>query len=532
MSITIKDCLQLPSLSLGNVIAGHKGLNNIVNTVSVVEFDNYDDNFRTANELLITAFYSIKDDVSAQCIAIEEFKRSGDVGMVLFYSDMILKSISPKVIETANNLDFPIILLPGDNMGLRYSDVINDVMEAIFINRKTSNFFVNNTIERISQLSESNRNITSVLKFASDYAKAAFFLCDNSLNLIAASYWPSTNKIDFELVKSVFKNDDNLKFSIVDSLITNYSYEYHKVPFLDKNGTSLNLFAINRNNRLNSTVLNQIIEVIQLFAVIWNYNLNLSIKEALIPALIQGNLELINSIAVDQNINLSAINAIMFIDVNAEVSEASSLAISKQLVNKIQLIFQGNCNNIIVDIFGKHIVILGSYNKSLAFDNILLDELSNELKKLKYKNYFAFFTDLNIRIEARNVYIKYCDNIEIASKIYPYTTFFSSTEIEFALKCKNILNSVNNEKQHYFELLSPIMEDNEEDLLLTLTTYFLDANSESKKTAELLFVHRNTIQYRLSKIKTMLNCEINKLPMSYEVYLAVALYRITSFQRP
>ena len=39
MSVTLRDCLKLPSLSLGKVIAGHKGLSSIVTTVSVLEFE-------------------------------------------------------------------------------------------------------------------------------------------------------------------------------------------------------------------------------------------------------------------------------------------------------------------------------------------------------------------------------------------------------------------------------------------------------------------------------------------------------------
>lgn len=81
MSVTIKDCLQLPSLSLGSVIAGEKGLDSIVNTVSVVEFDTPGDSYSISNELLLSALYSIKDDVDAQCRALEEYKKCGEVGL-------------------------------------------------------------------------------------------------------------------------------------------------------------------------------------------------------------------------------------------------------------------------------------------------------------------------------------------------------------------------------------------------------------------------------------------------------------------
>ena len=75
------------------------------------------DSYSISNELLLSALYSIKDDVDAQCRALEEYKRCGEVGLVLFYADRILERIDDKLIETANRLSFPIIVLPGADMG-------------------------------------------------------------------------------------------------------------------------------------------------------------------------------------------------------------------------------------------------------------------------------------------------------------------------------------------------------------------------------------------------------------------------------
>ena len=38
MAITVSDCLRLPSLREAKVVAGHKGLNKFVTTVSVLEY--------------------------------------------------------------------------------------------------------------------------------------------------------------------------------------------------------------------------------------------------------------------------------------------------------------------------------------------------------------------------------------------------------------------------------------------------------------------------------------------------------------
>ena len=44
--------------------------------------------------------------------------------MILFYSDIVLDGIDERLIATADELDFPLIVLKGNDMGLKYSDVI------------------------------------------------------------------------------------------------------------------------------------------------------------------------------------------------------------------------------------------------------------------------------------------------------------------------------------------------------------------------------------------------------------------------
>ena len=46
-------------------------------------------------------------------------------------------------------------------------------------------------------------------------------------------------------------------------------------------------------------------------------------------------------------------------------------------------------------------------------------------------------------------------------------------------------------------ILKPLLESNDNHLLLeTLSVYHLDADCEIKKTSEVLYIHRNTVQYR------------------------------------
>lgn len=137
MSITVRDCFNLPSLSAAKLVAGHQGLDSIVKTISVTEFDDYGDDFYVPDEIVITSFYSVKDDVSEQCRILEHSKDSGDVAVILFYSDIIMHGIDSRLLDTANRIRLPLIVLPEDNISLKYSDVISEVMEAVVLDKQS-----------------------------------------------------------------------------------------------------------------------------------------------------------------------------------------------------------------------------------------------------------------------------------------------------------------------------------------------------------------------------------------------------------
>ena len=505
MSITIKDCLNLPSLSLGKVIAGKKGLDNIVTTISVLEFNDTDDpDITTPNELLISALYCVKDDVDAQCRLIEKAKRSGDVGLILFYSDAVLASVDEKVIKIADFLHFPIILMPEKDMGLKYSDVISDVMEAIFMDRKAKNYFVSDTTYRLSQSPEKDRTPYMVLRLASNYAKASFFLCDHKENLIAASFWPVANHMDFNEVQILYKHHDD------PSLRT------YRVDFSDKNGTQLALYTVTQNTRLNTSILNEVVEVIQLFSLLWNYNLDLHSPEALLPPLLEGDLERVEFICKKNNVDLTRYNELQILQTPADAP------ITAKRMRDIFAELKIPC---VLDSFGNYTVAL--YENVDPVKNSMLDiDLQSYMLSEKVTPFSSVLHSNNMVEDAPSFYQMFTSNIGSLKKIYPRKEIFNYSDILFVNRVLSIFTSVDRDSKYYTDLLAPLVKDSDTELLPTLLTYLLDANAEVKATSEMLFVHRNTVLYRLNKIRSLLNCNLNDLPQSYDIYVAAAIKRL------
>ena len=64
------------------------------------------------------------------------------------------------------------------------------------------------------------------------------------------------------------------------------------------------------------------------------------------------------------------------------------------------------------------------------------------------------------------------------------------------------------------------------ELLQTMETYLLDCDSSVTLTAQTLYVHPNTIKYRIRKLSDIFGRRIDQMPAAFDFYRAVALQRI------
>ncbi|NLY82877.1 MAG: PucR family transcriptional regulator [Clostridiales bacterium] len=507
MSITLRDCLKLPIMKRGQVIAGEKGLTKIIDNVNVIEFENGDEEFQTTNELSLSALYCAKDDVNMQCATIASLNNSGGIGLVLFYADVILGGVHPKLIETANTLNFPLIVMPKSDMMISYSSVISEIMELIFSDKRNKIFLVNEIIERVSQMPEEYQTIDNVLKIISDRIKASLFLSNDRNVMIASAKWPQGLDLEYE---NVLKKDNN-------------EYTYYTEEFLVKNFVSLTLRVADGNNNVSKELLIQSTKAIELFVVLWNYNLNSSVRESVISAILSSNFSLAEYIKKECNIDQSVFKTMMLIKLPIDKNDREHRNL---IIYKLNSIFNKHLKQSIIDYYGSNIVVLFPCERSIAKSNMLKEEFVEYLDSLEINCSYSVFSEQETFKNLYNSYMLYQESIEFAKLIYPLKTKFIIEELSFSKNCYKKLNSVYDVGDKLIKLLQPLYDETDEPLSETLTVYLLDADSEAKKTAELLYIHRNTVQYRLNKIRELLGFDITKFPASIDVYMAVALARL------
>ena len=186
MSVTILDIMHLPSLQEARIVAGMNGINRSIASVSVLEaaaakdldidLPGHATNY--GQEIILTAFVAYRDSVDAQCEAIHALHKEGEAGIIIFYVGSILPSIDPRVIDLANELEMPIIVMPEGRLDLRYSDVICEIMEAIINDRRENSYFTTEVIERISHLGTSQRSINNAVAIIRDRVQCSIYLMD------------------------------------------------------------------------------------------------------------------------------------------------------------------------------------------------------------------------------------------------------------------------------------------------------------------------------------------------------------------
>ena len=129
----------------------------------------------------------------------------------------------------------------------------------------------------------------------------------------------------------------------------------------------------------------------------------------------------------------------------------------------------------------------------------------------------------------RRTYLLHQENIQTALLIWPCRDSYTLQDLEFASECRRIMGESEAALTSALSPLAVLKNVREDNLLIqTLAVYLLDAGSSVTSCAELLFLHKNTVKYRLNRIRELLRHPIDKMPELSYLYRSVALHRLTA----
>ncbi len=127
----------------------------------------------------------------------------------------------------------------------------------------------------------------------------------------------------------------------------------------------------------------------------------------------------------------------------------------------------------------------------------------------------------------KDIYLSICSCWDFMVRINPLRSVFDMLSIRIAEDCKRIISNNSQKMEFNLLVLAPLnrIKDRDE-IIKTLEIFFLDTDGNISKTAEKMFVHVNTIKYRIRKARLALGNEYFEFRGNHYLYLALAIHRI------
>ncbi|KKI91493.1 hypothetical protein WQ54_14615 [Bacillus sp. SA1-12] len=510
----VADALHIGELSTGTVIAGKKGLTREIASIEVMEVPEVG-SWVTEGILMMTTFYSVKDDLKKQCEILKTLIEKNASGMVVKLGRFV-DQLPKEMIELAEVHSFPIISIPTN---VSYINILTPLYEKLYEERKkvaqdSLNPFhafikeeyatVSDAIESLSKIVDSQvyiedcegRLLYSTEKISSDGWRNSKLLLSKPIH---PRYREVTNEWRTEFQHS---NHKRVKFSdkrnrlIIPLVSKNKIFAFVHLPY--KNQSKFNEIETqnvdNLIRKLSETVMSEQLELQKerikdidalefllddhnyvktnaSFTLLFFSRENLESPIFQQATLMEGNVlirkkikEFLKGIPFEQNIVFEKYNHFFALVQNSLTDNQTILA---QFTNAYQTAM------IHSSIEDMHVSISSPFNDLNDFD-----------EKIK-----ATMKIMEIGLKVRRD-----EKIYSYDKLGIYEILIKLSGDPFAVKYAE-------------EVLLPLAS-NDGQLLETLIL-FLNENGNVSRTAEKLFIHRRTMTYRLQKIKELINMELD-----------------------
>ena len=521
MKVTVKDCLELVAFNPSIVTAGKGNLGNRVRSISVMDAVNLEQveaQTDLRDQLVLTSFYGMKGNEALQCEVVRTLAKARASGIVVYHIDQGIKSKDGVVIETAEQLGLPLIVIPAENTH-EYSEAISQVMDKLLYGDNFKNSLINNTIYHLLNF-EKHSNFQSALREAA---------ISNDFQVILLSK-------DFNPILTV---ETRQRATIADAIRLGQERDVQKdgiYTMIDVNGVltywgpinidseKYYLFIVDNEDNYSAGEITKLAEIMELAMGMWKYTPERDARAELIKALIRGNKSLAYSLKDELELNLEDILSVFYakgID-NSQANTIIGEFEEKELIEIMQIV-EGE------ETYALILKKPGARGDDFAGKNLCL-RLFDRLKEGSKTVRIFHATGIDGIEGAGDAFRLISESRTFVESVFPYKRVFTKYELSLVSNCINIQMQGGYLKKNFLDLLEPFKremgENKAKQLLETLETFVLDAGMNSSKTSEFMGIHTNTVQYRLKKINDVLGAEITGNRVIPGLTMALALKRL------
>lgn len=522
MSVTVADILNFPCLKGAKVVAGREGLSKMVSSISVLEFSDANDLQKEilssiefyGSELVITAFAHIPTNVKLQCDNIRRLAAVGEVGMILYYVGILMPKVDQALIDLADELDFVLIVMPEKRFDLRYSEVICEVMAAIIHDQSTSPTLVSDILAQISRLPDHQRTVDTVLRLVRDRIRCTMILADYNKRILGLETWPISLELDVESLPPI---------TTMTPVPLSKDRSMWRCPLDPQNPQSMELCLVKDGAALPKELVLQVVDVVRLAVNLWSsHHADVQISE------------LVRAILLDEPLKMRRLAELFRIDVASmhsmwilQCEDSTRESFDQYALNCLRDCLSARCRTMAADYYEGYAVAFMDWPERGEEPMQLAESLFQQLSGMGIRATLTQCHHLQNTGDVRSAFLLNRDHLENAKRIWPRSQCYTSSELEYAARCREVVNAGEDVLQKALRPLLPLDQSKERtELRKTLAVFLLDAEGNVARTGELLYLHKNTIKYRIGRIRSLLEYEVNKEPERSYLYRAVSICRL------
>lgn len=280
------------------------------------------------------------------------------------------------------------------------------------------------------------------------------------------------------------------------------------------------LMLVDNDQNYKQDEIIKLAEIIELAIGMWNYRPERDTAAEFIRALRRGNRGLADTLLDAMDIREQNCEAVVFVP-RIDTEKALSLVAAFETSYKVNSLRMTEGNEFACVFTREH--------DSLPLNAHCFHELA---EKFHAEGASKFFYVSNVSgIDGMSNAFQLINETEAFVKIlFPQKSCFGEFELALVSNSVNICMNGGTVKKYYTDLLRGFKRTKEgksRQLQDTLEIFMLDAGLSAIRTAEILDIHVNTVQYRLKRIREILDADISDTAVVPGLMMALAVSRLS-----
>jgi PucR family transcriptional regulator, purine catabolism regulatory protein len=545
---TIKKLLESSRLNHLRLVRGHERIDNEIHNVNIIDNpDSYE--WFSAGDFLLTTGYIFKDKPELQKQLIKELSDLNCSGLgikIKRYWDTIPKTI----LDEAKKRNFPIVEIPF-NYGLaQVSNIINDEI----FGRESSDFKrFKDIYDAFAKITLDGGDLAEIALLSSQLINNSVIIIDSRFNLLTyhdhkdnkdalekhieltlnRPTFPSeitdtlpvdASKLPLSIKRSFKLNNHEVILRFMPSIYSNTLYGYivawettQKLQRLDYIAleTAARTLALERikSRQLEESRLRQ--------------------KNDLFDDLITGKFvtsQVATSVAEMYGINTKKSHlafVIKLTDVHIDIlKDMTNILDDASLKSRRNIHITIRAGNVIgiIELWNSETQVTPTDSIKRLFE-LIIHQLTTRFPNIDFiigvSNPEADFNLIGKQISLTFDLLKLPQHLTEPTRLMYYHDYSSYHLLTHSLSQDKLLDFFHDHLGKLYEY----DQSHKSDLMNTLNVYY-ESNTHIEKTAQAMFIHRNTILYRLEKIQKILHVTFDKNEPNFNLQLALKIFQV------